>query len=742
MGRPATAAVRLLAGEREPVRASTGVNVILAGLQTIDGVVLAVNDRVLLRGQTDPRENGIYTASAGIWQRASDASFSRAITEGVTVQVQEGSLNGGKAYRFRNQSPRIGTDPVVVDFYLSANFAEDAAGEISTLKEDLSVFRSQSEAEFSDFLNGQIEQGRLIVGFRYRGEWASSTGYVLNDVVNFGGSLYAATGSSTGLSPSAGIGWRIFLPGGPVGDGAVTRPKIDVSVYSSEAEARSGQTTVGAINPLRLTQHLQEHGWISVKSAGVPTDGISDAAPSLQVLLDFLETQGGGKLIVPQGCLLRVDSDLILGRNIGIEGTAAPQGSYYGEAINYYRPKILLAASATIRVKTAGFVRNLVIQRQGISWPMPVAELVNYAGVAITPWKHGADRKFENLLILGFNWAIRWPDDTEQSGREHITRVGLDCNNGVRLRHSYDVSYLDRLHGWPYLTGQTGTTADAYRPGVFIQLDGVNDWTDVFRCFSYAYRGGCLILGDPEGPGAVGPSNWTLLNCRFDHLPERVKDGSYGVAVGGHVVEGRIIGLQVAAKDNGLTLDSTAEGNDILVMASNFWECDSNSIYLLNGRTQIIGCHMRGRTDSRGVLALDSITAAVLSNNTFRHLQEGVVGQSPNARVQMDDTNIIDGTVEVPVANSWLPSVQSAAAVNLPARAETIRVLGNAAITTMTSPSQRFGLRRTLVFEVALTLIHSASGANTFNLGGANRSVAAGSALTFIQNSFGQWAVI
>ena len=38
MARPATAAVRLLTGEREPMRLATTDNITLYGLQTIDGV--------------------------------------------------------------------------------------------------------------------------------------------------------------------------------------------------------------------------------------------------------------------------------------------------------------------------------------------------------------------------------------------------------------------------------------------------------------------------------------------------------------------------------------------------------------------------------------------------------------------------------------------------------------------------------------------------------------------------------
>lgn len=150
MTRPLTAAVRLLSGEREPVRVATTINVDLYGLENIDNVALAVGDRVLLTGQTDTRENGIYTVSTGRWYRAGDANHPRAITEGVTVQVQEGATHGGQAWRFRQRLPNIGSDPILIDFYLSANFEEDSEAIITANKADLLGY---AEARKTDLIS-------------------------------------------------------------------------------------------------------------------------------------------------------------------------------------------------------------------------------------------------------------------------------------------------------------------------------------------------------------------------------------------------------------------------------------------------------------------------------------------------------------------------------------------------------------------------------------------------------------
>jgi hypothetical protein len=112
MARPATAAVRLLTGEREPCRlATTGpIDVDTGGLLVIDGVQTEVGDRILVKDQTDGSENGIRTASEGQWYRAADARTARTMQKGTTVTIQEGAVNAGKTFKFDTLDPVIGDD--------------------------------------------------------------------------------------------------------------------------------------------------------------------------------------------------------------------------------------------------------------------------------------------------------------------------------------------------------------------------------------------------------------------------------------------------------------------------------------------------------------------------------------------------------------------------------------------------------------------------------------------------------
>lgn len=80
-----------------PVTAATTANITLAGEQTIDGVaVLAINaagypDRVLVKDQTDPIENGIWDVATGPWTRSLDANTTQDLVKGSQVLIAGGT---------------------------------------------------------------------------------------------------------------------------------------------------------------------------------------------------------------------------------------------------------------------------------------------------------------------------------------------------------------------------------------------------------------------------------------------------------------------------------------------------------------------------------------------------------------------------------------------------------------------------------------------------------------------------
>lgn len=90
---------------KDPVRAATTTNITLSGLQTIDGVSLAANDRVLVKNQTTASQNGIYTAVSGTWIRVYDASDDASVSCGLTTYVEEGTTQAGSVWTLTTANP-------------------------------------------------------------------------------------------------------------------------------------------------------------------------------------------------------------------------------------------------------------------------------------------------------------------------------------------------------------------------------------------------------------------------------------------------------------------------------------------------------------------------------------------------------------------------------------------------------------------------------------------------------------
>jgi phage-related tail fiber protein len=82
---------------KNPVRTASTANVAVVSAlvngATIDGVTVATGDRVLLKNQTAPAENGIYVvAASGAASRSGDADSAAEVLQ-LAVAVEEGSTN-------------------------------------------------------------------------------------------------------------------------------------------------------------------------------------------------------------------------------------------------------------------------------------------------------------------------------------------------------------------------------------------------------------------------------------------------------------------------------------------------------------------------------------------------------------------------------------------------------------------------------------------------------------------------
>jgi len=112
---------------KKSVRAATTGNITLSNTQTIDGVALAVGNRVLVKNQTAGEDNGIYVVASGAWTRAEDFDNTPGseVTAGAFTFVEEGNTNADSGWVLTtNDTITLGT--TVLEF---AQFS--GAGQIS-----------------------------------------------------------------------------------------------------------------------------------------------------------------------------------------------------------------------------------------------------------------------------------------------------------------------------------------------------------------------------------------------------------------------------------------------------------------------------------------------------------------------------------------------------------------------------------------------------------------------------------
>lgn len=159
---------------KAPVRVATTANITLSGEQTIDGIAVVADDRVLVKNQSTASENGIYIAATGTWSRAADWNDERDVVTGTSVRVNVGTVNGGSQYT-------VTTTGDIVPGTTSIAFSALADGEDGTDGSDGASFLTGEGVpssglgsdgdSYCDITNGQVYT-------KASGSWSYS-GYTL-----------------------------------------------------------------------------------------------------------------------------------------------------------------------------------------------------------------------------------------------------------------------------------------------------------------------------------------------------------------------------------------------------------------------------------------------------------------------------------------------------------------------------------------------------------------------------------
>jgi len=196
------------------VVATTNVTLTNGAVDTIDGVLLAVSNRVLVTGQSTASQNGLYrvsvlgTGADGTWVRSSDGDATGDMSAGMLVTVTEGTVYADTQWQLTTNNPIVlGTTSLV--FAQSSPADSYTAGTGLTLTALVfSVNAAQTQITSVGTLTALSVSGTVtgasVVGGVMTGTSVSVTGNITTTANVTGGYILGNGSQLTGVISSYG----------------------------------------------------------------------------------------------------------------------------------------------------------------------------------------------------------------------------------------------------------------------------------------------------------------------------------------------------------------------------------------------------------------------------------------------------------------------------------------------------------------------------------------------------------
>ena len=260
---------------KDSVRVVTTANGVLATAfaagQTVDGVLLALGDRILLKEQTTASENGIYVVTAGAPTRSADLAVG-ASAAGVYVFSEEGTTNADRGFVCITDggSDVVGTDSLSWTIF---SHHQISAG--------TNLVKSGDTISFP----GTVDSTLLLAS----GSLTDTTGAISFDDENLSTSGTLASGNlavtgTAAVSSTATIGSTLQLATGAITDssGAISFDNENLSTSGTLASgnlavtgtaAVSSTATVGSTLQLATGAITDSSGAISFDNENLSTSG-------------------------------------------------------------------------------------------------------------------------------------------------------------------------------------------------------------------------------------------------------------------------------------------------------------------------------------------------------------------------------------------------------------------------------------------------------------------------------------
>ena len=265
------------------VVATTNVTLTNGAVDTIDSVLLAVSDRVLVTAQSTASQNGLYRVSVlgnganGTWVRSSDGDATGDMSAGMLVTVTEGTVYADTQWQLTTNNPIVlgttslvfaqsspadsytaGTGLTLTALVFSVNAAQTQITSVGTLTA-LSVSGTVTGGNLatagaitgaSSSVSG-IVTGASVVGGVITGSSASVTGNITGGNVLGGANVNATTHTGTTVSVTGNVNGGNILTSGLI---SATGNVTGGNIITGGVVSVTGNVTSGAsLNTVNLS---------------------------------------------------------------------------------------------------------------------------------------------------------------------------------------------------------------------------------------------------------------------------------------------------------------------------------------------------------------------------------------------------------------------------------------------------------------------------------------------------------
>lgn len=469
-----------------PCIVATTANITLSGEQTIDGVAVVTDDRVLVKDQTTGSENGIWICDTGAWRRSKDFNKTKDVKSGTLVNVTSGTVGHGQWQVSTADPITIGTTnlsfirsvetsaglpiPPVANTFLQRNAGNTAyvAKTVAETRDALDAVVYVADRAALAALDTTKDKAAVIWNEGLR------NGRLAFNSSNLSSQVTADTNQYTYVAPAS-------APTGASG----------AWVYDSGLFVGQFPTPAIRSERAKMQDRCDLRDW-----NGLDLTGVNDNATLVQAAVNATAA-AGVKLNVPAG-KITLGSKITVPQFANIEGTGQPATGFSG-AINTQSTFFHLAhldvgfqllGSNDGPRRVAGFGTYRDQTAPGVGWtPIASAADVQFQGVY--------DAIAEDLFFYNANIAIEATGRLTGGGMGNgrLTLRGLrgqPLTWGTHLTHIYDVVYLDDIHWWPWWTMDANVLA-YMKANATATLLGRVDWPLIGRLFSWGMRSGLYL---------------------------------------------------------------------------------------------------------------------------------------------------------------------------------------------------------------------------------------------------------